>query len=303
MTSGEVLFILAFIVLPTAILVSSVWAVIFVRRRPERVVRPNVEEPVITTSQENHISERTAVFATADVHADTSHEDEESQPIEEPDTTPPVDESWERAWQKPALTTADADDERHALVDTDLDAISVPEDQSLPDPADEVVEPLSLQKTDDLDDVVAVVNAIEDERAEESVAGHPAATLDEPGATAEQVEENDVVDQANEEQFLETSELPVVSPAVEPETPEPDRALLDVETEQASTTRPAPSRRRKESVKLLPGDTDASKHRGRKGEPPRLVPQLSRSSRRRDEPLPETPPESELDQETTSGRE
>jgi hypothetical protein len=258
MSSGDVFFILAFIVLPTAILVSSVWAVVFVRRRPDRIVRdPDDRRPVATVESPSQATD-SRVLAT----------------IETPGELPGVAAG--------SLDVPQAPDQ----------ADSEPEPLPEPDPAgsneseqeQEIhsQETAVLQTTEDLDDVVAAVGAIDEQS---SVAASEPEPESEPLPDADEIQ---TAPEPDEEQF-ETSELPVVEDRQPVADPGPQE--------------PLPSRqRRKQSVKLLPGEPDAPRQYGRNRDIPRQVPQLNRAFRRKDKAPVDLPPEPDAETGETTSR-
>jgi hypothetical protein len=258
MSSGDVVFILAFIVLPTAILVSSVWAVVFVRRRPDRIVRDlDEQQPVMTAEPPSSVTE-TRVLAT----------------IETPGGLPAV--AAEPVEASEALDQAESEPEPEPIPAP----ILVVEDEPVPE-----VRPLEtavLQTTEDLDDVVAAINAIDEQQPE-------AVSDPEP----ESDPEPDVFEQGStpdsDEELFETSELPLIEER-------PSQAASEPQEQQP------PRQRRKQSVKLLPGETDTPRQRGRNRDVARQVPQLSRAFRRKDESPVDPPPDPDAETGATTSR-
>lgn len=276
MSSGEVLFILAFIVLPTAVLVSSAWAILFVRRRPDRVVEHYAHDPRwedTTTADDLRVVQDTAVLDTVSA-----------------------------AEERPAMTAADESYPPSDEIDVSEDDLSdqayviapVAEPEPKPDPVPDEDEPETLavvQTTDDLDAIVAEVRANETKE-----------TLAEPEPTPEDESELDPESESEAEaetMIYDTTELPVLqSPAarrVEPEpeptpksapAPEPAEEPEALADEEETGSR---WKRRKRPAKLRPTDPDTARQRGRNRDPQRQVPQLGRSSRRRDGNTRDTP--------------
>lgn len=275
MSSGEVLFILAFIVLPTAVLVSSAWAILFVRRRPERVVEyVDVERAGadVNASDRYDIVVDTLVLPTVE-RADVVR-------LAEPD----LDDDSDTPAQELELDEASQTDDTPVIGPTmsDLSAPDTSEDRidSLEEaeprkPADSTVEDDSeyMQATDDLNAVVAEVVA-SDAQDEQSPL-HP--------------DEEDADDEDTD--IYETSDLPVLEPRDEPENEsqtrperavEPDDRNGDGTPETDQTEPESRWRRRKRPAPLRPGDPEAARTRGRSRDPQRQVPQLGRSARKRD---------------------
>ena len=275
MSTGEVLFILAFIVLPTAILVSSVWAVIFVRRRPDRIYRePDAAAEPAMTAQDPSLVE-TALFPSYPVSAEP---DEEELPVTEHDVIVITDESLDGVAIGDEVAQPAAGDQEPIEEEVTIAQI---------EPAD--VESPVLQSTEDLDEVV---NSVRDlDQAEVS---------EEPVDQPEEQPMAEVDEEPEEESFTETSELPTVEKASEPQ---PQVEIAQPEPEEPEPTESATSsrwRRRKQSVKLRPGDPEAPRARGRNRDPQRQVPQIVRPSRRRDDAGQTPPPEPDTKQDSTS---
>lgn len=256
MSSGEVLFILAFIVLPTAVLVSSAWAILFVRRRPDRVVEQQADDPgwEDTATADDHVMiQDTAVLdtvaaadeepvpATTEVDEGEQYDDEtrviEEEPAEEPFVVAPV-------------------------------VMSEPEPEPEPD-EDVSEEPVVVQTTDDLDAIVAEVRANESELEEQRAEPEPEL---EPEPPVYDTTELPVIERPEPRQ-VETGPQPRTAPepVEKPQEPEP-------EEESGSSWR-----RRKRPAQLRPADPDTVRQRGRNRDSQRQVPQLGRSSRRRDD--------------------
>jgi hypothetical protein len=258
MSSGDVVFILAFIVLPTAILVSSVWAVVFVRRRPERIVRePDDRQPVMAADPAS-AAEDTRVLATIETPGGLPGVTVE--PLEEPHAT----------------------DQVNSEPEPEPVPVPVPDAAYDPEPEMQPLETAVLQTTEDLDEVVAAIGEIDEQ---ELAAAADPETEPEPMPNAE---ETRLTPEPDEEHF-ETSELPVVEDrqpdaAPEPEEPQP------------------PRQRRKQSVKLLPGEPDAPRQHGRNRDVPRQVPQLNRAFRRRDKAPADLPPDPDGESDATTSR-
>lgn len=249
MSSGEVLFILAFIVLPTAVLVSSVWAILFVRRRPDQIMQPQTGDlrwEDTATADDHAMLQDTAVLNTV---ATT-----EEEPV--PAATE-IDESYPR-YDETDVIEEDLSEE--PLV---TDPVALPE----PEPDEEASEESPVvQTTDDLDAVVTEVRAreIEEEPAEP-----------EPGLEPESP-------------IYDTTELPVVErPKPDQPEPEPQPTLSPEPVEEPRKPEPEEEsgsrwRRRKRPAQMRPADPDAIRQRGRNRDSQRQVPQLGRSSRRRE---------------------
>ena len=253
MSSGDVVFILAFIVLPTAILVSSVWAVLFVRRRPDRIVRePDEQQPVVTVEPPSSATD-TQVLAT----------------IETPG-------------RLPGVTAAPLE------APEQVDSEPEPEPEPVPAAADDAepemqqVETAVLQTTEDLDDVVAALGAIDEQ---EPLAAPDPEPEPEPQPDADEIQ---TAPEPDNERF-ETSELPVVEDRTPVAAPEPQEPL-------------PPRQRRKQSAKLLPGEPDAPRQYGRNRDVPRQVPQLNRALRRKDKAPADLPPNPDGDTGATTSR-
>lgn len=264
MSSGEILFILAFIVLPTAVLVSSAWAVLFVRRRPDRVVEHRAEgssESAPATADDYPMLRDTEVLSTVSVL--------ESQPAAAPA---------ESDWSNPDDEDSDVVEEE--LVDEPLVVDPVVEPEPDPEVAHEdehLDSPAIVQTTDDLDAVVAEVkaNEIEEQRAEEL----------EP-------------EPEPEPPIHETTELPLLpprEPAPEPEDAEETTAAAPKDDEGTGTI----WRRRKRPAQLRPADSESARQRARGRDPQRQVPQLGRSARRRDGNQPDSAQDPEENNDTT----
>ena len=254
MSSGDVVFILAFIVLPTAILVSSVWAVLFVRRRPDRIVRePDEQQPVVTVEPPSSATD-TQVLATIETPGGLPGVT--AAPLEAPQATDQVDSEPE-----PEPVPAAADD-------------AEPERQQ--------VETAVLQTTEDLDDVVAALGAIDEQ---EPVATSVLEPEPEPQPDADEIQ---TAPEPDNERF-ETSELPVVEDRTPVAAPEPQEPL-------------PPRQRRKQSAKLLPGEPDAPRQYGRNRDVPRQVPQLNRAFRRKDKSPADLPPDPDNESGATTSR-
>lgn len=256
MSSGEVLFILAFIVLPTAVLVSSAWAILFVRRRPDRVVEQQADDlrwEDTSTADDHAMIQDTAVLNTV------AAEEEPAPAAME------IDESYPRDDETEAIEEDLSEEPLVIAPVTMSDTMSEPEPEPAPHEEARGESPV-VQTTDDLDAVVAEVKAseIEEQRAE------PEPELE------------------SEPPVYDTTELPVIERPeprqVEPDpqpalAPEPNEELQKPEPEEESGSR---WRRRKRPAQLRPADPDAIRQRGRNRDSQRQVPQLGRSSRRRD---------------------
>ncbi len=215
MSSGEVLFILAFIVLPTAVLVSSVWAVLFVRRRPNQVFDHDVGEAPVHDSvvrDEYEPTQSTALLATVTV----------------------LDEA-------PSTATRDthpADDETQARDD---DLAVEPADVAPVAAAEQVPEALQpdgnsedfvvVQSTEDLNSVMAEVAANETverashpepEPAPESLPDSHTTVFETTELPVLQLDEPDAVEPESALE-PESKTVPVVEPVEEPEEVESDR--------------------------------------------------------------------------------
>lgn len=281
MSSGEVLFILAFIVLPTAILVSSVWAVLFVRRRPDRPVHRSEAYPIAAGAEE----QPTALLAAVDSN-DLAVTEHDVVVITEYDPEPVVDDpSGDIETVPVAAETAFEEEPAHDMEQSPVDAT----------PVDSPV----LQSTEDLGDVVDVLrdmdHAVEPEPEPEQVAAAPD-VVTEPEPVEAGLDDDEVV-------FSETSELPLVEKS---DAPEPDVQVTEPEPEPEPEAEPAASghgwRRRKQAVKLVPGEAEAPRTRGRNRDAQRQVPQLGRAGRKRDAGDQSPPPEPDSEEDTTSAR-
>ena len=274
MSSGEVLFILAFIVLPTAVLVSSAWAILFVRRRPDRLMEHHADEQRwedTATADDLRVVEDTAVLNSV------SAAEERPTMTAADENYPPGDES--------DVNEDDFADHVHVTA-----PIAEPEPKSVPVPDEDEPETLAVvQTTDDLDAVVAEIRANETSK-----------TLTEPEPTPEDEAELDSESESESETMIhDTTELPVLqSPSNKPDSeptsnsapiPEPVEETEALAGEEETGSR---WKRRKRPAKLRPTDPDAARQRGRNRDPQRQVPQLGRSSRRRDDNTRDTPPDS-----------
>ncbi len=224
MSSGDILFILVFIVLPTAVLVSAAWALVFVRQSPDRVARrQETRQAELSPYPETPGDEDdTIIFATG-----SSGEESIPEHIEE-DLLPVAPE---------------------------------PTPEPEPEPVRPQYESQIPQTTEDLSSL-------------EQLLGEPDP---EPEPEPEPVEE------VPEQVSSDTSDLPALEP---PSSEERDEV---VEEDILVDDRPGigqVDRRRKQSARLVSGEADAPRGRGRNRDPLRQVPQLSRTNRRRDD----TPP-------------
>ncbi|CAN5381746.1 hypothetical protein BH23CHL1_BH23CHL1_25640 [soil metagenome] len=255
MSSGEVLFILAFIILPTAVLVSSAWAILFVRRRPDRTVEQQVEDPQwkdTSTADDHTVIQDTAVLNTAA----TGKEEPASATIENDETVQRHDDT----------ETIEEEPSEEPLV---IAPVAMPEPELEPVPDEESRDDTVVQATDDLDAVVAEVRASEVE--EQPVVGPEPELELEPETLVYDTTELPVIERP-EPRPVEPEPQPVLPPELLEEPQEPD-------PEEESGSR---WKRRKRPGQLRPADPDASRQRGRNRDSQRQVPQLGRSSRRRD---------------------
>lgn len=274
MSSSEVLFILAFIVLPTAILVSSIWAVVFIRRRPDPVTAP--EEPAVHAYDDEDI-EQTAVFAS------TPEPEPESDTYDDPPLTE-HDVVVITANDPLAASPAEVHEEESEVAEPVIDA------------------PQEFQRTADLDEVVTALQEVELETEPDDVIAdvaveEPVPVVEEPAAEPEAAGDDEPEPEFGE--FSETRELPVIDPAPQPAEPD-EVAEEDPEPRQERSA--GSWRRRKQSVKLIPGDPDTPRARSRNREPQRQVPQINRGARRRDEASRNLPDDHEADPESPPGR-
>lgn len=223
MSSGDILFILVFIVLPTAVLVSAAWALVFIRQRPERAAhRYESRQAELSPYPELADDEDdTIIFATGSSGEESIPDAVEDEPVaEEPE----------------------------------------PASEPEPEPVRPQYESQVPQTTEDLSSLDV--------------------PLEGPEPEPEFVPEPEPVEEEPELVNSDTSDLPDLESA-------PDNA--DVEEDILVEDRPgtgAIDRRRKQSVKLVPGESDSARNRVRN--PLRQVPQLSRTNRRRDDtPAPD----------------
>lgn len=234
MSSGDILFILVFIVLPTAVLVSAAWALVFIRMRPEQVVRREESRPLELSP---HIPEEFDEEADTIIFA-TGSSGEESIPEHGESIQPPVD----------------------------IDPAPLPQPEPTLVPAQ--YDSLVPQTTEDLSSVeAALVGPVPEP---------------EPETEPEPLEEH------NHQELVssDTSDLPVLESGTD--EPEDEVVAEDVLVEDRPGGAEPVGRRRKQSVKLVSGEADAPRTRGRNRESSRQVPQLNRPNRRRDDtPAPD----------------
>lgn len=229
MSSGDILFILVFIVLPTAVLVSAAWAVVFIRQSPDRVARrQETRQAELSPYPETSGDEDdTIIFATGS-------SGEESIPEQVEDVPQPVEPA-------PAA-----------------------EPEPEPEPVRPQYESQIPQTTEDLSSLESLLSEPEPEPEPEPV----------------QAEE-----EPEELVSSDTSDLPALEPP--PSNEQEELVEEDILVDDRPGTGPV-DRRRKQSARLVPGDADAPRGRGRNRDPQRQVPQLSRSNRRRDDtPTPD----------------
>lgn len=237
MTSGEVLFILAFIVLPTAVLVSSVWAVVFVRKRPDRLVR----EPQVETSTDVLVDEPET--ESADLASD-----------QETVVAPAITRTEEVTTISPVQANEDV------LIGPDIPDTATP--QAQPVAAEPLRETAVAQTTEDLDEVVALITELDPVVAEERPR--------EGDADASQTPIHDAV--ASEDvdpAIFQTSELPIIEPELQsqpqPRRPEPapqaDRRRRDVRLLPTETDVPRKRGRSRDPERRVPRLGRASRKR------------------------------------------
>lgn len=265
MSSGEILFILAFIVLPTAVLVSSAWAILFIRRRPEQGVAPSNNENAYAeppASDQFDVVVDTVVLPTLvapdesieDAHVSGAAASDQLGEVNTPETELP----------EPVIAETDIDEDNVLTA-----PVSTTENEIM-----ETDQPDSIQTTDDLNDVVAKVIVIEQENEASALDGESPEHDDEP-------------------EIYETTDLPLIKPGTQSRPTDPSHEPLETSTtavnepdeDSAHNTQDATEsrwRRRKRPAPLRPGDSEGGRSRGRNRDPQRQVPQLGRAARKRD---------------------
>lgn len=284
MSSGDILFILAFIVLPTAVLVSSIWAVIFVRRRPDRVKVPMADDRVVDEEARDQAEEDTVI--TAVVARPNTSTDPESSVLPEVE---PEHDIISDADESAALDTEPDEDDSDIEVDPDVEPAFEEDPETTEsgleqEPWEErdLLESQVVQTTEDMEAVVERVATAEARLAESEIEPDVEDEFEESGPDdSVDTEPRDFEDLEEESSaMMQTSELPILSPAPEsshqPAASPSQQLPSEHDDRQVHDTSP----RRRRQVRLRPTDPDSVRQRGRSREAPRQVPRLGRWTRR-----------------------
>lgn len=278
MSSGDVLFILAFIVLPTAVLVSSIWAVVFVRRRPDRV-RASQPENQVELDQGYDPAEEDTVIAAAVARPETMTPSETTEAVDDDLTVDVASDGDDSAWAE-----ADPVEVEPGVEVSPETTVPEPGQETETDSQQDLLATQVVQTTEDMEAVVERVARAEAQREEAETEGEPDTddTVAVPEAEDTQPAASSYEEDAYEESitFTQTSELPVVPPATESSATSATAAEQTDAPEQGRLRDQESSPRRRRQVRLRPADSDNARHRGRNREAPRQVPRLGRWTRR-----------------------
>lgn len=170
MSSGDIWFLLIFIILPTAVLVSGFWAFLFVRRDPRKTMPQRRQRPANVKSTRDGVEETVQVAAIPSVRAESEPAASEATAEEAAELGPPVPVAGptasELAGDADAIEDHSEDVGTESEPDGDLqgpDPVELTEDEEISqtsEPAEGTVDDerlIELIDIDDRDDLMAEI--------------------------------------------------------------------------------------------------------------------------------------------------
>ncbi len=305
MASGDIIFILLFIVLPTTVIVSGFWVILFVARNPDRSISSSPAHSSLSASVTDlepeplALEEGELLTTTQSTGQETVPTEISDQPADQPsesiDDLSPVaadllaEEAARREATATAAQQATKQAEEVALATTDEEATKISPTEEIPELAD----PMEVDLTsDDLlpdpgeESLASQGNIVQfdtwraDSRQIERAGNiEQAEANDDTGLTIELDELEEPLDESLEETASGPDEASAEDSPPEPAEPDSNDEmtanLADLEAEDHVSLPPQPNR-----ALLVPSHTAERKNRRNSRSTGRQVPQISRSIRR-----------------------